>query len=36
MGNSNSLFIIMNENGIVMAWQFTKTASMDEVQRNKG
>lgn len=29
----NSVFIIMNENGMIMAWQFTKTTSMDEVQQ---
>lgn len=27
----SSVFIVMNEKGMVMAWQFTKTTSMDEV-----
>lgn len=28
----NSVFIVMNEHGEVMAWQFTKSTSMDEVK----
>lgn len=28
----NSVFIVMKEKGMVMAWQFTKTTTMDEVQ----
>lgn len=28
----NSVFIVMNQDGLVMGWQFTKTTSLDEVK----
>ena len=28
----NSVFIVVNENGLVLTWQLTKTTSLDEVR----